>query len=294
MVADTTRWISAAPTTKSPILVVHLAGWIDASGVAQATIDAIQHETEMTPFIEFDEDTFVDFRARRPVVEIRDGVTTVLRWEHITLSSGVDQTGRDFLLLTGPEPDMRWHEFVDRVGELATQFGVSRMAHLGAYPFATPHTRPPRLAISSPSADVVEALSFARSSIDVPAGVAAALEVEMHRRGIPAMGIWAEVPHYIAQVPFPASSVALLDGLNEATGLVIDAPGLRASVLTTRRKLDQMVEGNEEYEQMVSQLEQIYEATDIRSGPGLAAPTIKMTSGEDLAEELERYLRDLE
>ena len=49
-------------------------------------------------------------------------------------------------------------------------------------------------------------LPFLRSSIDVPAGVAAALEIELHDRGIPTVGLWAQVPHYIASVSYPAWS----------------------------------------------------------------------------------------
>lgn len=285
------RWLGTRPELDNPVLVVMLTGWIDAAGTARAAIDAVESETEMTPIVEFDDDTFVDFRARRPTMELRNGLHEVLHWERILLSNGTDQTGRDFLLLSGPEPDMRWHEFIRLVGELAEQLGVSRMAHLGAYPFAVPHSRPPRLSVSSPSADVLAEVSFLRSSVDVPAGAAGALERELHERGIGSLGVWVQVPHYLGQGPYPAASVALLDGLNEATGLVIDAPALRASVLNVRQRIDQRVAENEDHQRMLHQLEQIYDASDddveVDSGP-----SIEMRSGDELAAELEQFLRD--
>ena len=104
-----------------------------------------------------------------------------------------------------------------------SQLGVSRMVGLGAYPFATPHTREPRLSSTSPSADVVDSVSYLKNSVDVPAGMGAVLEHAFTDKGIPALGIWAQVPHYVSAMSYPAATLALLTGLHEVAGLVIDA-----------------------------------------------------------------------
>lgn len=274
------------------MLIIVLSGWIDAGGAARAALDAIADESEASPIAEFDDDVYVDFRARRPIMELREGLHTVLQWERIVLAAGSDSTGRDLLLLSGPEPDMAWHRFARLVGELATTLGVRQMAHLGAYPFAVPHTRPARLSVTSPSEDVLVRVPFLRSSIDVPAGAAAVLERELHERGIPTLGIWAQVPHYISTMSYPASSAALLDGLREATGVVIDAATLRSEVVSQGRRLDALVAGNEEHARMIDQLEQLYDAGDDAHGPGTGGPSIELLSGDELAAELEEFLRD--
>ena len=293
---DSVRWLTAKPELTEPVLLVMLSGWIDSSGAAKAAVDAIADEAQASPVIEFDDDTYVDFRARRPVMELREGLHSVLHWERITLAAGTDQTGRDLLVLAGPEPDTAWHRFTRLVGDLATEFGVTQMAHLGAYPFAVPHTRAPRLSVSSPSQDVLARVPFLRSSIDVPAGAAASLEREMHERGIPALGIWAQVPHYIAQMTYPSASVALIDGLREATGLVFDAAELRGEVITQGRRLDALIAGNDEHQSMLSQLEQLYDAgpdVDESAADGTPdGPSLEYRSGDELAAELEQYLRD--
>jgi len=290
------RWLADRPGLSDPVLLVMLTGWIDASGAARAAIDAASTEAGASPIIEFDDDTYLDFRARRPVMELQEGLHSVLHWERTTIAAGRDQTGRDVLVLSGPEPDMAWHRFTRAVGELATELGVRSMAHLGAYPFAVPHTRSPRLSVSSPSQDVLARVPFLRSSIDVPAGVAASLEREMHERGIPSLGIWAQVPHYIAQMAYPSASVALLDGLREATGLVFDATELRADVIAQSRRIDKLISGNDEHEGMLRQLEQLYDAgpdVDESAGAGGAAgPSLEYRSGDELAAELEEFLRD--
>ena len=290
---ESVRWLAPRPDLGGPVLLVMLTGWIDASGAAQATIEAIIDESEASPIVEFDDDTYVDFRARRPVMELREGLHSVLRWERILLSAARDQTGRQLLVLAGPEPDMAWHRFTRIVGDIAVELGVSQMAHLGAYPFAVPHTRPARLSVSSPSEDVLARVPFLRSSIDVPAGIAAALEREMHDRGIPSLGIWAQVPHYISQMPYPSASIALLDGLREATGLVFEAAELRSEVIIQGRRLDGLVAGNEEHQTMLRQLEQLYDAGDDVNQPGdPAGPSLEFRSGDQIAAELEEFLRD--
>jgi hypothetical protein len=214
-----------------------------------------------------------------------------LQWERITLAVGRDQTDRDLLVLSGPEPDMAWHRFTRTMGGLATELGVSQMIHLGAYPFAVPHTRHPRLSVSSPSQDVLARVPFLRSSIDVPAGVAAALEREMHEREIPSLGVWAQVPHYVAAMSYPAASVALLDGLREVTGVVIDGAVLRSEVQVQGRRLDGMIGGNDEHAKMIAQLEESYDAADDVVDPA-AGPSLEMRSGDELAAELEQFLRE--
>ncbi len=292
MTDDSFRWLADQPDLVDPVLIVMLTGWIDAGGAAKAAVDAITEEGAASPIIEFDDDTYVDYRARRPTMELREGLHSVLHWERITLSVARDQTGRDLLVLAGPEPDMAWHRFTRVMGDLATRLGVRHMAHLGAYPFAVPHTRSPRLSVSSPSQDVLARVPFLRSSIDVPAGVAASLEREMHERGIPALGIWAQVPHYISAMSYPAAGVALLDGLREATDVVIDGAALRNEVLVQGRRLDGMIGGNDEHAKMIEQLEQLYDAGDDVVDVIDGGPSLEMRSGDELAAELEQFLRD--
>ena len=277
------RWLAPRPALNEPVLVVTLDGWIDAAGAAATAFRAIHSEIEASPIAEFDDDVYVDFRARRPTMELRDGLNRYLEWERITLAVGRDRTGRDLLMLGGPEPDMAWHRFSRVVGAVAAELGVRTMVHFGAYPYAVPHTRPTLVSVTSPSQDVLTKVPFLRSSIDVPAGVAAVLEHELHAIGIESLGIWAQVPHYATSLDFPAASAALLDGLQTATGVHIDAPKLRSEVVEHGRRLDQLIAGNDEHARMVAQLETLYDEIDQQ-----------LPSGDELAAEVEAFLRDQE
>ncbi|BAN02412.1 proteasome assembly chaperone family protein [Ilumatobacter coccineus] len=282
------------PMLHEPVLVVMLQGWIDAAGSAAVAADALGTACDVSPIIRFDDDMYVDFRARRPIMELRDGINTDLTWSSIELRAGRSESGRDVLLLTGPEPDMAWRRFSRAMSALATEFGVTQMVSFGSYPFAAPHTRSPRLSVSSPSTEVLAKVSFARSSVDVPAGMAAMLEHAMHAEKIPALGIWVQVPHYISAMEYPAASVALLEGFAEVTGIEIDDTDLRNDVADQRKRLDRMVGDNPEHESMLTQLEQIFDTAveQEREAAANGDTDLEPVSGDELAAEIQAFLRD--
>ena len=277
------------PTLDEPVMVVMLTGWIDASGAAAAAMATVQEEWSVRPLATFDGDTFIDYRARRPTMELRDGVNVRLLWSDIELHVGRDSAGHDVLTLSGPEPDSQWRKFADSVSTLAVELGVRQMVALGAYPFATPHTRDPRLSSSSPSADVVDSVAYLKNSVDVPAGMGAVLEHAFTDKGVPSLGIWAQVPHYVSAMSYPAATLALLNGLHDVGGLVVDAAAIRQETIIQRQRLDQLVASNDEHRAMVSQLEELYDQaqhqTDLLGTGG-------MPTGDELAAEFEQFLRD--
>ena len=156
------------PPMREPLLVVAMDGWIDASSAAQHAMELLVKEVGATALVTFEPDLFVDFRARRPTMELREGVNTRLVWSAPVLHHGRDINDKDVLVLNGPEPDMAWNRFAGLVGDLAKKFGVRRMIGLGAYPYATPHTRAVYVSCTSPSAELVSSLPYLKSSVDVP------------------------------------------------------------------------------------------------------------------------------
>jgi predicted ATP-grasp superfamily ATP-dependent carboligase len=283
------------PTLGAPVLVVMLAGWIDAGMAGQAAMAVLAEELGARTIATFDPDTYIDYRARRPVMELRDGVNTDLVWPTIELMAGQDADGRDALLLTGHEPDAAWRRFVGEVTDLAADLGTRQMVGLGAYPFATPHSRPSRVSVSCSSPEVAAGLPYLKNSVDVPAGIQAALERAFGDRDVPAVGLWAQVPHYVSAAAYPPASVALLTALGEVSGLRVEAVGLREDAIRHRARLDELVAANPEHVAVLHQLEAAYdEAPPPTTAMGGLAPLTPgdLPSGDELAAELERFLRD--
>lgn len=279
----------ALPKLESPVLLVQFTGWIDASGAAAAAMLTALQQLDAGELITFDGDTFVDYRARRPVMELRDGVNTRIVWSVPEMRVGRDSNGRDVLLLTGPEPDTAWQLFARTVGELASEMGVSKMIGLGAYPFGAPHTRPIGVTATTPDAKVAKRLGFVRNSLDAPAGVAAVLEHELMNRGIETMGFWAQIPHYVATMAFAAGSAALVGAVAKETGLAIDLTDLATEAITQRERLDQLVRSNPDHMDMLQKMEAAYDAMH---SPAAIDIVTDLPSADQLAAEVEQFLRD--
>ncbi len=282
------------PPLKEPSLVVMLNGWIDASGAAAAAMETLVEATDSEILITFDSDTFIDYRARRPVMELRAGVNTRINWVTPELRVGRDREGTDVLLLVGPEPDSNWKFFATTVAELASQLGVRRMVGLGAYPYAAPHTRPVGVSITTPDANVADRLSLAKNTVDVPAGVESVLEHALFDRGTEVIGLWAQVPHYIASMAYPAASAALLTQLCDISGLKVDVSPLRREATIQRERLDQLIVNNEEHLAMLHQMEAMYDSQNGAVSDSGEAPLTpgELPSMEELAAEVEQFLRD--
>lgn len=279
------------PELKDPTLIVMLSGWIDASGAAASAMAHIINESAARSLIEFDADTFIDFRARRPFMELREGVNTRIAWNLPEMQVGTDNNEHDVLLLTGPEPDIAWNAFAEAVAGLAKQLNVSKCIGLGAYPFGAPHTRSVGLTATSPDPSIIERLTLSKNSLDAPAGVEAIIEHAMHRIGIPAFCLWAQIPHYVSSMAYPAASAALIEALCLETGLSFDTSTLRQEAVVQRERLDQLVNNNPDHAEMLSKLEEAYDALHGATAGAADAP-LDIPSVEDLAAEVEQFLRD--
>ncbi|MEI8287422.1 MAG: PAC2 family protein [Actinomycetes bacterium] len=279
------------PELDAPTLIVMMTGWIDASGAAGAAMEHLLSATEANTLIEFDSDTFMDYRARRPVMELREGVNTRIVWNVPHIKMGVDADGTDVLFLAGPEPDSVWRHFADTVAALALQLGVEKMIGLGAYPFGAPHTRPVGLSATTPVLEIAERLSFARNTLDAPAGMSAVLEHSMTAVGIEAMTMWAQIPHYVSTMAYPAASARLVDAVSLEAGLTIDTAQLRRDAGVQRERLDQLVANNPEHMEMLGQLEKAYDQTHGGNGTTTDEP-VEIPSVDELAAEVEQFLRD--
>ncbi len=275
------------PPVHDPVLVVVLEGWIDAGAAATTAMQTIleAHGSELVA--SFDTDTLLDHRARRPVMSLVEGQMTALTWPSIELRALTDEQGRHVLVLVGAEPDHEWRRFTDAVVDLALELGVSSVIGLGAYPAAVPHTRDTHLALTSPSLELLDSFTgFVRGTVEVPGGIQASIEHAASVAGIPSIGLWAQVPHYISGMPYAPAALALVEGLQRISELELQSGVLAAAAHSGRSHLDELVSSNPQHQAMITQLEEIYDATDI--GPSLE----QLPTGDELAAEFQACRRE--
>lgn len=277
--------VHQVPDLVNPVLVMALDGWVDAGyGMRNAAEIMVQTDDGM-PVASFDADLLIDHRARRPTMTVRDGRVDHISWPVISLQVFHDLDQREFLMLHGPEPDFRWQAFCTAVDELVQQFGVTRAVTLGAYPAAVPHTRPVRLSATGTSQGLIERFGSPSGTLEVPAGISAALAKRFEAAGLETVSVWAQVPHYAAGSPFPAATAALFQGLRAVTELRFDPAPLIAEGLEVSRRLDTMIAQNASHKRLLGQLESAYDSS-------MGEQDNEIPTGDELAEELERFLRD--
>lgn len=263
------------PVLGSPVLVSALSGWVDA---AQVGTNAAAHlAIDSHRIATFDSDALFDYRSQRPILDIVDGVMKQTIWPEVVLRHGAVD-GRDFVFLTGQEPDLRWHAFADAVAEISTSLGVTQLITFGAVPAAVPHTFPPPVMTTASDIGLLKGeVRSPEGLLRVPAAAVSMVDQRVAESGIPTVGFFAQVPHYVTS-PFPAGVLALVQRL--AKHLEIDIPlgSLEEEAEAHRSQLDEIVAQQPEAQDHVRQLEEM--TADQRF------------SGEELATEIERYLRE--
>ena len=283
----------AHPDLESPVLILALEGWIDAGRAGARDAAAILEGAETALVVSFDTDLLLDHRSRRPVMHLRDGLNTGLTWPSIEMHAFADSSGNEVLMLTGAEPDHRWRAFTNAVVDLALEFGVRQVVGVGAYPAPVPHTRPPLLATTATDAALAAQVGSVRSNIDVPSGIGGAIEERCAEVGLPAVGLWAQVPHYAATMPYPAASLALVEAVNDLAQMSVPTGTLAQEANETGARLDELVADSPEHVALLRQLEEQADASgdgglERTDGPGSEGP---LPTGEELASEIERFLR---
>ncbi|MEP6469966.1 MAG: PAC2 family protein [Chloroflexota bacterium] len=265
------------PDFDAPILVAAFDGWVD--GGRAGTLAADQLAAEGKPIASFDGDRIYDYRARRPMLDIVDGKLMELEWPALQLiATKIGE--RDLLVLTGAEPDYLWRQLSSDVVALAKELGVVTWVSLGAIPATVPHTRPvPILGTASSLGLLPEDVPQGpEGQLRVPSALVSVLELAMSQAGIPALGFFAQVPHYASGV-FPNGAVELLGRLGNFLGTDIPLGDLPKRALETRALLDAAVAAEERTRTYVERLEAM-------------ADEARLPAGDELIADIERFLRD--
>jgi predicted ATP-grasp superfamily ATP-dependent carboligase len=269
------------PALERPFLVMHLAGWTDAGLAGQTAMSFLRARWNARELGEFDSDELIDYRARRPIVRLASGSIEAVTWSPIQLLLGTTMGGtRDALLLDGPEPDLRWHSFGDRVAEACVELGVTEVFGLGAFPAPALHSDPVLVVSTSADPELADRLPTVPAMVELAAGVQSVLEERLHRAGIPAMGLWARVPPYLAGGNHPPAALELVRTLERLTGVAVVATELEAA---SKDHLEQV-------EQAIRERPQIAEFVDQIRGMVEQGAEQRVPSGEEIAAELERFL----
>jgi PAC2 family protein len=261
----------------TPVLVAALDGWIDAGGASTTAAEHLGNGG--APVATFDGDLIFDFRSRRPTLDIVDGRLSRLDWPELVIRRG-HLDGRDLLVLSGAEPDFRWHEFADSVVELVARLGVVEWISLGAIPAAVPHTRPVPIigSASAPGLLKGDVQPGPQGRLRVPSAALSVLEMRVADAGTPSLGYYAQVPHYVSG-PYATAALELLRALARHLGTDVPTGSLESEARELRSRLDLAAAADDTTRSYVERLEAMVDEE-------------RLPTGDELINDIERFLRD--
>lgn len=287
--------VANGPTVPDGLpLVILMTGFTDAGGAVSNLIDFAREELNPRPVVVFSNDALLDYRARRPIVTFEQDHLSDYRPPRLELSLAHDALGQPFLLLSGYEPDFSWDAFAEAAVDFADRYAVKSITWVHAIAMPVPHTRTLGVTVSGNRADLIEAHSIWHPRTQVPATVGHLLEYRFIESGFDTAGFVLLVPHYLAETDYPAATIAALDKLMAATGLVFALDELYGENREYLGKVEDQIAGNEELGRMVQGLEERYDA--YAAGLTGGTPTVgglregELPSADELAAELERFL----
>jgi len=276
---------SSRPRLRSPILIAAFTGWNDAGDAASLAVKYLGDGWDADPVASIDPEEFFEFQATRPQVRLVDGETREIDWPANDFHAAVVDGPNDIVLLLGTEPQLKWRRFCAEVLEVARALDVSQVITLGALLADVAHNRPVSLIGTASDRELIERYGLERSRYEGPTGITGVLSHTCAKEGIPAMSLWAAVPHYVGGAPSPKAALALVQRASEVVRAPVRTAALEIAATAYEREIDQLVEDDEDLQGYVARIEELRaeeEAEDHAEG----------VSGERLVAEVEQFLRE--
>jgi proteasome assembly chaperone (PAC2) family protein len=273
---------------RSPILVAAFRGWNDAGDAASFAATHLGRTWAAEKIASIDPEEFYDFQAVRPQVHLVDGLTREISWpaNEFWVSQG-RHAEHDVILFVGTEPNLKWRLFSDLLVRVARRYGVELVITFGALLADVAHSRPVPITGTAADPELVERLGLTRSRYEGPTGIVGVLNDAFGKNGIDSASLWAAVPHYLAVTPNPKAALALIRKATDLIGVPAETEELERATVAYEQRVSEMVAEDEDVEAYVKLLEQRTDSQALEE-----IDPSKLPSGDALAAELERYLRD--
>lgn len=276
-------WNSVAGTR--PTLVHFLEGYVDAGQVARQLGEHIRESFTSELMVTFDHDQLHDYRSRRPAMVFDTNTWTNWTDYQLAIHKVTDASGRTFLLLSGPEPDMQWNRAAAAVMGIVEQLDVPLLVTAQGVPMGVPHTRPVLVTGHATDPELVTDNPVWIDRVTVPGSFSGMLEWQAGLTGRLGRGFVAHVPHYLAPGSYAPGALAVLDKIRAATGLDIPPGELATLALQTLSQLEGEVESDGELGPLVKALEQQYD--ELQSSQ---RPTVP--SADEIGAAVEQFLAE--
>jgi proteasome assembly chaperone (PAC2) family protein len=273
--------VESSPRLRDATVIAAFEGWNDAGEAASDAVEHLLVSWRATLLASVDPEDYYDFQVNRPHVGFDDDGGRLLSWRSTSVwhcQSG--PSGRDVVLITGIEPNLRWRSFCDELLDYLDGVGAATLVTLGALLADVPHTRPVPITGVSSDVALAERHGLQPSRYTGPTGILGVIQDAAQKRGMSTMSFWAAVPHYVAQPPAPKATMALLGQIEDLVETPIDLRTLPEEAKAWERGVDELASDDTDVAEYVRSLEEERDAVDLPEA-----------TGDAIAREFERYLK---
>ncbi|MGE0228152.1 MAG: PAC2 family protein [Dehalococcoidia bacterium] len=282
------RLLGDVPPLRDPVLLAGITGWTDTSGAAVDALEYLIQQWQATPVADIDPEPFYDFTVQRPRTRLVGDDRTIDWPRNRFYKASPAGAGRDFLVLTGIEPHLRWRTFTDVVTSLMDALGVTTTITLGVQPGAVPHTRPLPVTLSASDSEFEAqfGLKIPSSRYEGPTGLVSVLNLAFRARGWRNASLWAIAPHYLNTGPNPNAGISLVKALDRGYGTSTSLAGLEERSEEFARQVQEAMEQSDEASTYIHTLEEQFDAN-----AGEPEDEGELPTSDELLGDLERFLR---
>ena len=286
--------IHKIPALRNPVMLIAFSGWNDAAEAATGAAShilgawtdaehAINDQVGVVPELiaDIDPEEFYDFQVNRPIVDIDESQIRSLTWPGTQIFGlATPNFDFDFIIVRGVEPSMKWKTFTHDLLDLADDLEVQTIITLGSMLADAPHSRPITVTGSGAHPELAKRLGVEVSRYEGPTGILGVIADACLRRGLDAVSLWAAIPHYASNSPSPKATLALINALEDFLQVSLPQGDLQADSLEWESEVDELAREDSDVAEYVKALEESKDSA-----------LLSDVSGEDLARELERFLR---
>jgi proteasome assembly chaperone (PAC2) family protein len=286
--------IHKIPALRKPVMLIAFSGWNDAAeaatgaashilGAWTAAEHAINDQVGVVPELiaDIDPEEFYDFQVNRPLVDIDESQIRSLTWPGTQIFGlATPNFDFDFIVVRGVEPSMKWKTFTHDLLDLADDLEVQTIITLGSMLADAPHSRPITVTGSGAHPEIAKRFGVEVSRYEGPTGILGVIADACLRRGLDAISLWAAIPHYASNSPSPKATLALINALEDFLEISLPQGELHADSLEWESEVDELAREDSDVAEYVKALEESKDSA-----------LLSDVSGEDLARELERFLR---
>lgn len=283
--------IEYMPALRQPYLLLTFAGWSDAAGVATAAGNYLVRHLQAERFAWIDPEEFFSFTDQRPQARYNaEGQREIIWPANEFFASKQPKLDHDIIIAVGIEPHLKWRTFTNLVLEFIKRCNVYQTVTLGALWADVLYSAPIQFSGSATDPELAARLGLRTggSRYEGPTGMVGVLHDTLRRQQVTSASVWANMPYYVSATPNPKGMHAVVRRGLEIVGLPAFLPELEEEAREFDRRVAEAIAEDPKIAAHVKNLERLMGRAAQPSPP----PADEPISGEDLAAQFERFLRE--